>query len=370
MRLQFAHLEYDNNVFDWQGAELPFLGFDELTHFTERQFFYMMSRNRSTSGVPGYIRATTNPDSKSWVKKFIQWWINEKTGFAIPERAGKLRWFIRKEDALIWADTKEELVAKYGELSLPKSVTFIPANVYDNKILLEKDPAYLSNLMALPKIDREQLLGANWNITASAGMIFKRHWFSVVEAAPSNIVKLVRCWDRAATAVNENTPSHLDPDYTVGLLMGKLKDGRFIVLDIIRERLSSFNVEKLTLNTAKQDGINVKIKIFQDPGSAGVYESDSYMRLLAGFDVEREKIIKDKVTSAKPVSAQAEAGNILVLKAKWNEEFFTELENFPEVKHDDQVDAFSGAFNCLQSDIVGEWSSKYEIEETREILQW
>ena len=53
---------------------------------------------------------------------------------------------------------------------------------------------------------------------------------------------------------------------------------------------------------------------------------------------------KDKITRASPTSAQAEAGNIKVLRAHWNEDFFRELDNFPEGSHDDIVDALSGAF--------------------------
>ena len=65
-KIKFAHLEYDSTVLDWQGSALAFIGYDELTHFTEKQFFYMLSRNRSTSGVRPYIRGTTNPDPDSW----------------------------------------------------------------------------------------------------------------------------------------------------------------------------------------------------------------------------------------------------------------------------------------------------------------
>jgi hypothetical protein len=98
MRMKFSHLEYDKDVLNWQGSQIPFIAFDELTHFSQRMFFYMLSRNRSASGVPGYIRATTNPDPKSWVRTFIDWWIG-KDGYAIPERSGVIRWFIRRDDA-------------------------------------------------------------------------------------------------------------------------------------------------------------------------------------------------------------------------------------------------------------------------------
>ena len=64
--VKMAHLEHENTVYDWQGAQIPLICFDELTHFSKGQFFYMLSRNRSTCGVRPYIRATTNPDADSW----------------------------------------------------------------------------------------------------------------------------------------------------------------------------------------------------------------------------------------------------------------------------------------------------------------
>ena len=78
-KIKFGHLEYDSTVLDWQGAEIPLIVFDELTHFTQAQFFYMLSRNRSMCGVRPYVRATTNPDSDSWVATFIAWWIDQGT---------------------------------------------------------------------------------------------------------------------------------------------------------------------------------------------------------------------------------------------------------------------------------------------------
>ncbi len=59
--LSFAHLENDATVLNYQGAQMAFLGFDELTHFSEQQFWYMLSRNRSTSGVKPYVRARPTP---------------------------------------------------------------------------------------------------------------------------------------------------------------------------------------------------------------------------------------------------------------------------------------------------------------------
>ncbi len=343
MRMKFGHLEHERSVFDWQGSQIPFIGFDELTHFTEKQFWYMLSRNRSTSGVAGYVRATCNPDADSWVRKLIDWWIDGE-GYPIHELSGVIRWFIRQNDEIIWGDSRKELIAQYGEQQLPKSLTFIPSTVYDNQILLKKDPSYLANLKALSRVDRLRLEGGNWNVRATAGMMFQSEWFPVVDAIPAGWVQACRFWDRAATKpTGENT----DPDWTRGLKLLKYRDGSYVVADLKSLRDTPGQVENLVRNVASHDGEDVRIKSQQDPGSAGVAEAEHFVRMLAGYDARVETMPKDKITRAKPVSAQSEIGNIRVLRAPWNGEFFRELENFPDGAHDDIVDVLSGAFNEL-----------------------
>ncbi len=343
--LKMAHLENPDTVYSYQGAQIPLIMFDELTHFEENQFFYLMSRLRSGSGVPGYMRATCNPDPDSFVARLITWWLDAE-GFPIKERSGVLRWFIRQNDALVWADSREELLNQYGSDQLPKSLTFIPSLVHDNRILLEKDPAYLSNLHALSRIDRMRLLEGNWHVRATAGTIFRREWFPVVDSIPGGWVQMVRFWDRAATKPNE---TNKDPDWTRGLKLYRYPNGTYCVGDLKSARDTPGQIEILIRNVAAQDGQAVRIMSQQDPGSAGVAEAEHFIRMLAGYDVRIMTTSKDKLTRAKPVSAQAEAGNILVLRAPWNEAFFSELENFSEnekeYSHDDVVDVLSGAFN-------------------------
>lgn len=346
MRMKFAHLEHDKTVYDWQGSQIPFLGFDELTHFSEKQFWYMLSRNRSASGVPGYVRATCNPDVDSWVRKLIDWWIGSD-GFPIQERSGVLRWFIRNGDEIIWSDSREELIEKYGSEQLPKSLTFIPSSIYDNKILLAKDPSYLSNLHALAKVERERLLKGNWNVRPSAGDIFQRGWFEVVDAIPGGWTRVVRFWDKAATKPNEQNK---DPDYTAGAKVYEYPNGRYLLADMQRCRENPLGVEKLVKNTATQDGVRCIVVIEQEPGSAGVADVANYVKLLLGFNVQISRPTNDKLTRALPLSAQCERGNVMILRGAWNEPWFIESENFPPEKdkgHDDQVDAASGAFNHL-----------------------
>lgn len=343
-KLKFSHLQYDSDVLNWQGSQIPFLGFDELTHFSKSQFFYMMSRNRSTCGVRPYIRATTNPDADSWVAEFIAWWIDQDTGLAIPERSGVIRWFINLNNEIIWADTKKELQDKY-EGCMPKSFTFIVASIYDNKILLKKDPGYLANLMALPLVDRERLLGGNWKIRPSSGLYFKREYFQIVDAAPSDC-EWWRSWDLAAT---EKTHDN-DPDWTVGVKIGRDKQGVFYIGDVIRFQKSPLHVEQAILNIAEQDGSRVRIALSQDPGQAGKAQAEYLTRKLAGYMVFTERETGDKVTRAGAFSAQCEAGNVKIVRAAWNSTYLMELENFPPEKnkgHDDQVDASANGFNRI-----------------------
>ena len=173
--LSFRHLEYEKNIYDWQGAQVCFLGFDELTHFTEKMFFYLLSRNRSACGIKPYVMATLNPDPESWCYKLIEWWIDPETGFPIPERRGVLRYMIKYGDNYIWGDSYEEVYEKAKHIIEPmieesglqpkdfiKSITFVSGSIYDNKEGLKADPSYPGNLLSQDEDTRRQLLEGCW----------------------------------------------------------------------------------------------------------------------------------------------------------------------------------------------------------------
>lgn len=322
---------------------------DEITHFTADQFWYMLSRNRSTCGVRPYIRGTTNPDADSWVAKFIQWFWDPETGYAIPERSGKIRYFTRMGDEIIWGNTPDEVVRQSPDI-IPeqvKSFSFIASKLSDNKILMEKDPGYLGALRALGNVERERLENGNWLIRPAAGAYFKRSQVEVVNAIPHNVIEWVRSWDLAATVPSTANP---DPDATAGVLMGRLDNGMFIVADVQHAQVTANEVRKLTRNIATIDRARykyVRVTVPQDPGQAGKDQAASYIKHLAGFNVSTIRPSGNKITRAEPFSAQWQAGNVLVLAGPWNEKYFSELEAFPESAHDDMVDASSDAFNTL-----------------------
>ena len=189
-KISFRHLEYEKNKYDWQGSQITFLGFDELTHFTESMFFYLLSRNRSNCGVKPYVRATCNPDPESWVYKMIEWWIDKETGYPILERRGMLRYFIKYGESYIWGDSYDEVKDKAWHIIQPlieqsgleakdfiKSLTFVSGSIYDNKAGLKVDPSYPGNLLSQDDETRRQLMEGQWKISASPNDIFDHSAF-------------------------------------------------------------------------------------------------------------------------------------------------------------------------------------------------
>jgi len=202
-KISFRHLEYEKNKYDWQGAQIPFLGFDELTHFTESMFFYLLSRNRSGCGVKPYVRATCNPDPESWVYKMISWWIDAETGFPILERRGKLRYFIKYGSDYIWGDNYDEVYEKAEHIISPmmtdsglrkedfiKSLTFVSGSIYDNKKGLEYDPSYPGNLLSQDEDTRRQLLEGKWKVSNSPMDVYEHEVFMGLFENLKNVDKL------------------------------------------------------------------------------------------------------------------------------------------------------------------------------------
>ena len=353
--VKFAHIEREDELNKWQGSQICEIGFDELTHFSEKIFFYMLSRNRSTCGVTPFVRATCNPDADSWVAKFIEWWIDQETGYPIPERSGKIRWFIRRDEILHWANTKQELWEKFNlvtdeERAEPRSVTFIMSKLQDNQELLKVNPQYLANLKALSQIERERLLNGNWKIKAAAGLFFKRTQVGdILQSVPLDVIEWVRCWDLAAT---EKTVDSGDPAFTAGVLMGKRKNGRYVVADVINKQMSASDVRqtiKLTAQADKARYQRVKVRLPKDPGQAGKEQAESYVKFLAGFNVVTVAETGSKEARAEPMAAQWQVGNFDIVYGDWNEPFLHQLENFPDGKFKDMVDAAANAFAELET---------------------
>ncbi len=352
-RVLFAHMQLELDCMAWQGSQIPFIGWDELTHFTEKQFWYLVSRNRSTCGMKPYIRATCNPEPGSWVARFIGWWVGAD-GFPIPERDGVVRWMCRAGDDIVWADTVEELMLKKPkevptEEWMPRSVTFIRSTLADNPALTKADPGYRAALASLPLYERQLLLYGNWKATPGKGMRFRREWFQIVDTLPE-LEEMKRYWDRAGTEPDARNP---DPDHTAGVKGGKGPGQLLYVTDVEQFRVTAARVESKIAECAKLDRSHqgyCDLILEQDPAQAGKVEAYHLSVDLEQYCPRFVRPTGHRYTRAGPCSSAAENGRIKLLRAPWNDRFLTELTNFiddrvvkePPGYHDDMVTAFVG----------------------------
>jgi len=353
--ISFGHMDSTDYQAKHKGAQIGLLEFDQLEDFSDEQFFFMLSRNRSTCGVPPKVRATCNPDPDSWLAKFLSWWIDQDTGYAIEERSGVLRWFVRLGDDLDWADSREELVARNGPDSMPKSVSFVPSTVYDNPALLKVNPQYLANLKALPYVEMERLLKGNWKVRPSAGKVFDRANFRIVEweDVPQGGIEC-RFWDFAAT---EKKSAKHDPDFTAGTKLLFATDGHCYVLDCVARQLNPPDVDALFYSTTRQDredaqgaGSRYMVRWEEEPGSAGKMGSWRMSERLLGYDfggIPPRGGDKLQRWMACGFVAACQAGRVRLVRGGWNEAFLNNLHNQMEAAHNDVPDSASGAFLCL-----------------------
>lgn len=180
----------------------------------------------------------------------------------------------------------------------------------------------------------------------TAGALFNRNWFEIVDSVP-RVARRVRRWDEAATEGGG--------DWTVGLLMAKV-GGTFYVEDIKRFQHHPGTRDRLIRETAIADDAkygsgHVRVLGVQDPGSAGVTAAKAFRDNLRGFVVDIERETGSKKKRAEDVAGDSKDGNVKVLRAAWNDDFFDEIEAFTgeeEGETDDQVDTLSGAYNKLK----------------------
>lgn len=128
--IEFGYCDSENDVTQYQSAEYDVIRFDELTHFTEFQYRYLLSRIRGVNGHPKQVKSTSNPGGVG------HQWVKER--------------FIGKEG--VWE----------GEDG--RTRVFIPATVRDNRFLMEADPQYLKRLEQLPEQEKRALLYGDWDL--------------------------------------------------------------------------------------------------------------------------------------------------------------------------------------------------------------
>lgn len=168
------------------------------------------------------------------------------------------------------------------------------------------------------------------------GLLFKTHWFKIVKAVPATCHR-VRGWDLAAS-ISEGSA------YTCGVKLARdYATRQFYIEHVIRDRVS--NPEPMIVATAAQDGRPVEISLPQDPGGAGKIQAQAIVGALVGYNAHYSPETGDKEQRARPIAAQAEAGNVSLVEGPWNEAFLAEAASFPSGAFKDQIDALSRAFS-------------------------
>lgn len=363
-QVAFRPLQYEDTVYEYQGSQFARIGFDELTHFSQDQFFYLLSRNRSACGVKPQVRATMNPDADSWVSSFIQWYWNPETGYPIMERSGVIRYFVRFNNQTFWGDNKQELIAEHYDKLAPvvdashgivtfddmvKSFSFIAATIYDNPALLKVNPQYLANLNSLDEVEKQRLLFGNWKIRHDSGLVFDSNWFTIIgyEELPREPLIKVRFWDLAATARED---AGADSCSTAGCLMGMIGVNVYI-FDLQVLQIKGGDVINPIKGCAMVDGISTKIRFELEGGASGKIVEESFTNEITKmdkrYDIKAIKPDKSKMQRALPLATQARLGYVYLIRGEWNGEFLSAVEGFDGLRRpriNDIIDAATGAF--------------------------
>jgi predicted phage terminase large subunit-like protein len=304
--IQFGHLQNERDRFNYSSSEFQFIGFDELTEFTELTYRFMFSRLRRARAinVPLRMRWASNPGGigHEWVRR------------------------------------------RFIEEGIRMGRPFIPAKLGDNPHLDREE--YLESLNQLDPVTRAQLLNGDWKARPRGGMFQRERFFMVDWDEVPEQIRWLRFWDLAAT---EPRPGK-EPDASAGALVG-FYDGDWYIGDIDWFQAEPPVVEKRLEQRAREDGTAVMIRMEQEPGSSGKIAADHFARrVFYGYDFAAIRSTGSKAVRAAPVSAAAGNGHVYVVRGPWVSAFFDEIESFPEGAHDDRVDAVSGAVGALASE--------------------
>lgn len=314
--LNFGYLESENDCYRYQGAEFQYIGMDEVTHIAPSNYRYLFSRLRRSVALVGKVplrfRATANPGGQ-------------------------------------YGEFYYERFFKEGA---DKGRIFIPAGLDDNPYLDAE--AYKEALEELDPVERERLLNGNWEIKAS-GDVFSREWFQeVADATIPQHARTVRFWDMASTdPKRRKSKDRRNPDYTVGFKLSHYQ-GIYWIRDIVRVQKTPAEVEELIRATAESDGYSCAIRMEKEPGSSGDFTIDHFARkVLDGYDFQGVTSTGSKVDRARTASSASQGGRVLISdRCRGKTEFYDEIDVFPYGIKDDQVDAFSGAFNYFRSSAI------------------
>jgi predicted phage terminase large subunit-like protein len=178
-------------------------------------------------------------------------------------------------------------------------------------------------------------------IVAGGGMFPVERFVIVPAFNRRDIVKSVRYWDKAGTRDGGA--------FTAGVLMHQMKDGNYLIEDVIRGQWDHYTRENRIKQTAEMDDANRRTEVWveQEPGSGGLESAERTIANLSGHLVFKDPVKGDKEMRAEPYASQVQGGNVQLLRKQWNKTFIDEHEAFPSGRYKDQVDSAAGAFAKL-----------------------
>ena len=371
-RLWFGYLDSVLATNRYQGGEFCYLGIDEATLVPPPAVDILASeRMRTRPGVPARVRLTSNPGGPHhghYLKVYAPWldrrpsYVEAAAAGVVPmAEPGEVLWYIVEGDREVWVPAGTPGA---------RSRTYIPASVSDTPQYDVEQ--YLAMLQGIKDpLRRAQMMGGDWSAEHSQGKVFRRGWFKQVSELPRRIRRYVRSWDMAWGTSDSAC-------WTAGVLLGEMEGGGWVILDVMRLRGSEGTTRPVIRAVADADraiyGAHT-VRLPADMGLAGMVLRDSFVRELAGHDVVMVADKGDKIERVRPLAAQCEYGHMHILQGshpskeiaadlvrrgiqcstgyQWVDGFLAELEAVdpenPKRGYKDQMDAFNGAFELLES---------------------
>jgi len=336
--ITFSHMEHLSDREQHKSAEYAYLFFDELTTFEEDQYLYLFSRCRTTATdpftgkvIPARIRSGSNPGDvgHEWVKNRWRAWLDED--YPNPAKTGEIRYYKRIDDI----DTE---VPQGTPEALSRQC--IRSSLYDNPVLMERDPEYENRLKALPLEDRLRLLEGRWDVLLK-GNVFKPEWFKIIHYAPEGL-KWVRYWD-LAMSVRKKADFSASP----GVAMDK--EANLYIRDMINEKMEWPDFKKVMVATMLEEQHISEHGVEKAAHGLAAFQELMRMPELAGIRILSIDVDTDKLARAHIWSPRAEQGKVFLVNGAWVSKFLLQAALFDGTgkTHDDEIDGISGGVKMI-----------------------
>lgn len=357
--IHFRPMAMKKHTDDIQGQQYSMIVVDEAQQIDGESLIYCLSRLRSEWEGIHQLVMTCNPLPDTFVHELVKPNLDED-GTPIEEHCGSIKYMLTRGGDVMMFNTRDEATPFLLDGEEPQSVSFINACVYDNPVLLKRQPDYVSKLQAMTRVEKARLLDGNWNVREESSGYFNESWLNPLFPSDRGTFDkyLVRAWDLANTLPSEQNNN---PDWTAGVLMGAKisysKDDPYevAVLDVVRDRKRFEGVKQFVLDVASRDGKGVTISLPLDPGGASHFTKQLSASLTQlGYKVVLARPKGSKVDRFSLFAQLSEAGYVYAdTKASWYKCYVGELCGFDGSRNvkDDQVDATSDAYLFISTKI-------------------